>query len=97
MGKAAVAMCAQRRPIEAEAIWRATVEEQDKGWLGEFRTKSELDATLGKGQWRFVPRFILHQKAKDRVIDDARRGGQNAAAKFTETIFTASVDFLGDR
>ena len=33
---------------------------------------------------------------KDRLIDDAKRGGQNARAIFKETIYTASVDFVGE-
>ena len=46
--------------------------------------------------FRFVPRFVLHQKSKDRMIDDTKRGGQNEQANFVETIFTASVDFIGE-
>ena len=69
---------------------------QQKGWLSETFSKEELDARFGPGGWRFIPRFVLHQKLKDRLVDDAKRGGQNEMAIFKETIFTANVDFVGE-
>ena len=36
------------------------------------------------------------QRLRERLIDDARRGGQNAQARFAETIYTTNVDFLGE-
>ena len=56
-----------------------TVEQQKKGLLGPFRTAKQLDGEYGVGNWRFVPRFLFHQAEKDRLIDDAKRGGQNEA------------------
>ena len=83
-------------PKAHEDILAATLEEQKKGWLSPFLTKEELDTQLGIGGWRFIPRFIIHQKLRDRVIDNAKKGRQNSAASFKETIFTASVDFFGE-
>ena len=83
-------------PKEAERIWQATEEEQAKGWLGPFLSEQELDEIHGIGAWGFMPRFLLQQLLKDRLIDDAARGGQNEAAIHTETIFTVSVDWVAE-
>ena len=55
-----------------------------------------MDGIYGQGKWRFVPRFVLHQSERDRLIDDAKRGGQNAATSEDETIFTETHDWLGE-
>ena len=94
--KAISQLMASGPPKAHEAILAATMEEQEKGWLSSFLSKSELDAKFGIGGWRFIPRFIIHQKLRDRVIDNAKKGKQNSAASFKETIFTASVDFFGE-
>ena len=83
-------------PKESQLIFEETVKEQSRGWLSRTFSAAELDERYGKGEWRFIPRFILHQKLKDRLIDDAKRGGQNARAIFRETIFTANIDFVGE-
>ena len=89
-------LMASRPPKEAQLIFDETEKEQVRGWLSKTFTRVELDKLFGRGQWRFIPRFVLHQKLKDRLIDDAKRGGQNARAIFTETIYTANIDFVGE-
>jgi len=85
-----------RPPKEAERIFEETEQEKGKGWLGPYMDAKELDKKYGPGRWRFVPRFLLKQKDRDRIIDDALRGGQNVHTRPEETIFTLSVDWLGE-
>ena len=59
-------------------------------------TKDELDKKFGNGGWRFIPRFILHQRLKDRLSGDTKRGGHNDMAISKEAFFTANVDFAGE-
>ena len=62
-----------RPPKDAAEILEATIEEQRRGWLSDFLTLDELNKLFGKGSWRFVPRFMLTQKMRKRIIDDANR------------------------
>ena len=59
-------------------------------------TKSEMDEQFGRGSWRFVPRFLIMQSMRSRLIDDAKRGAQNFATIMGDTIFTISLDFLAE-
>ena len=43
------------------------------------------------GQWRPIYRFLLHQGDKARLIDDGKRGGDNAWSSMAETIFTIGL------
>ena len=46
-----------------------------------------MDKRYGRGQWRPIHRFVVHQAdGKVRMIDDGRHGGQNEASKMVETI-----------
>ena len=49
---------------------------------------------LGAGRWRPIYRFVVHQGDRDRVIDDGRRGVQNAASAEAETIYTIGADLV---
>ena len=53
-----------------------TIKQQGDKRLGPFVSVPYLDEKYGEGQWRFVPRFVVHQAEKDRLIDDARRGAR---------------------
>ena len=59
-------------PFKAGQILKETMEEQAKGWLKEFMTLSEMDKMFGRGCWRFVPRFLIVQSMRSRLIDDAK-------------------------
>ena len=89
-------LLASRPPGQAEEIFRATTAEQEKGWLGPFLEAQDLNRRYGPGKWRFIPRFLLKQRLRERVIDDAKRGGQNQCTRNAETIYTISVDWLGE-
>ena len=45
--------------------------------------------------WRFIPRFLLQQRLRDRLIDNAMKGKQNRFTQCPETIFTITLDWLG--
>ena len=45
--------------------------------------------------WRFIPRFLLQQRLRDRLIDNAKTGKQNRFTQCPETIFTITLDWLG--
>jgi len=83
-------------PKDHAEILEATTKEQQKQWLGPSLSAGGMNAKFGKGRWRFIPRFLLWQRLKARLIDDAKRGGQNELSKGEETIFTISVDWLGE-
>ena len=83
-------------PFKAEKILHETKEEQKKGWLKDFLSKQEMDRIFGRGGWRFVPRFLISQSLRDRLIDDAKRGKQNYATIMGDTIFTISLDFMAE-
>ena len=83
-------------PAAAQSIFKATTEEQERKWLGPFMDARDLDNRYGPGGWRFIPRFLLKQRMRDRVIDDGKRGGQNQCTRGAETIYAISVDWLGE-
>ena len=45
--------------------------------------------------WRFVPRFPLQQRLRDRLIENAHTGKQSRFTQCPETIFTITLDWLG--
>ena len=64
-------------PQHHQKILDATTIEQQRGWLGPFRTANDLNKEFGAGMWRFIPRFLLQQRLRDRLIDIAKTGKQN--------------------
>ena len=81
-------------PKNADEIYRQTLEEIDKGFTEPLCSAEEVDRRFGKGEWRPIYRFLLHQGDKDRLIDDGRRGGQNDWSAMQETIFTIGLDLV---
>ena len=84
-----------RTPQHHQKILEATTIEQQRGWLGPFRTTNDLNREFGAGMWRFIPRFLLQQRLRDRLIDKAKRGTQNRFTQCPQTIFTITLDWLG--
>ena len=84
-----------RPPLHHQKILEVTIVEQQRGWLGPFRTANDLNREFGAGMWRFIPRFLLQQRLRDRLIDDAKRGKQNRFTQCPETMFTITLDWLG--
>ena len=44
--------------------------------------------------WRFIPRFLLQQRLRDRLIDNAKTGKQNHFTQCPETIFPSPLTGL---
>ena len=78
-----------------QKILEATIVEQQRGWLGPFRTANDINKEFGAGMWRFIPRFLLQQRLRDRLIDNAKTGKQNHFTQCPETIFSITLDWLG--
>ena len=84
-----------RAPRFAEEILEATLEEQQKGFCGPFRSKEFMDRKYGPGQWRPLQRFLHVQPCgKHRVIDNAKKTLHNFNTSMMETITTVNVDFI---
>jgi hypothetical protein len=56
-------------------------------------TAGQLNSKLGKGKWRPMLRFLVHQERKDRVIDDARQSRTNESARLVETVTLPSFEW----
>ena len=84
-----------RPPQHHEKILEATIVEQQRGWLGPLQTANDLNREFGAGMWRFIPRFLLQQRLRDRLIDNAKTGKQNRFTQCPETIFSITLDWLG--
>ena len=80
-------------PQHHQRILEATIIEQQRGWLGPFRTANDLNKEFGAGMWRFIPR--LQQRLRDRLIDNVNTGKQYRFTQCPETIYTITLDWLG--
>ena len=60
-----------------EEVWKATVEEKERGWLIGPLSRQELDEKLGL--WIGARRFGVRQGPSVRPIDDYTEFEQNAA------------------
>ena len=85
-----------RRPsCDADAIWHCVQDTIGKGSASAPQTRAHFDSEFGAGQWRPMPTFLVTQSCgKQRVINDAKAGAQNAWSEMLETIFAISVDFI---
>ena len=82
------------KPPQHQKILEATIIEQQRGWLGPFRKANDLKE-FGASMWRFIPRFLLQQRLRDRLIDNTKKGKQNRFTQCPETIFTITLDWRG--
>jgi hypothetical protein len=76
-----------------EACWTRTKEEIREGLIFGPFTRSQLDTTFGRGEWRCMGRSAIWQKGKWRCIDDGRRNKANAATSMHERITCGRADF----
>ena len=84
-----------RPPPFARDILDVTEAEMAKGFCGPLRSKCDLDQEFGKGNRRFLERFLVVQPdGKKRVIDNGRKSGHNVHTQMHETISTVTVDFI---
>ena len=77
-----------------ELVWKQTLEERDLGWLRGPFDESEIDALVGSSQWLATRRFLLEQKDKTRLIDDALASGLNSAYGTSNKLVLFDVDTL---
>ena len=59
--------CECRPPQHHQKILEATITEQQHGWLGPLRTANDVNKEFGAGTLRFIPRFLLQQRLRDRL------------------------------
>ena len=77
-------------PQHHQKILEATNIEQQRGWLGPFRMANDLK-DFGAGMWRFIPRFLLQQRLRDRLIDNAGSCVRRAMPRMQCTSFPRVV------
>jgi hypothetical protein len=78
----------------ANEILECTLAEQQLCLCSAFLSRAQCDAMFGPGQWRPLPRHVVHQNGKFRPIDDGKRGGHNGSATMSESIVCSSADFV---
>ena len=79
--------------VHAAEILDATQKEIDLGLARPLETKAEVDRIFGIGQWRPLPRHVVHQNGKFRPIDDARASSHNAYTECAESIVCSSAEW----
>ena len=81
-------------PKDADLIYSETMEEVGKGFCDPPVSERTVHRMFGRGNWRVIHRFMVHQHDRCRMIDDGRRGGQNTATRLVETIRCIGLDFV---
>ena len=71
---------------EADLIVTETAKEEELGLVGPEMSLRDCNVEWGVGGWRPVPRHLIHQAGKPRLIDDAKHSGHNAHSLLSETI-----------
>ena len=77
----------------AEDILELTNKEIELGLARPLETRSQIDEIFGPGEWRPLPRHVIHQHGKPRPIDDAKASSHNANTKCSETIVCTSAEW----
>ena len=77
----------------ADDILEATAKEIDLGLARRFETRDEVDAIFGVGQWRPLPRHVVHQHGKFRPIDNAKASAHNMHTECSEAIVCSSAEW----
>ena len=76
------------RGDQAAIVFDLSTKEQEAGLLSEWRSEEYLDLKYGKGEWRALPRYVIKQGSKWRLIDNGRAGEHNSTYDASETIHT---------
>ena len=74
-------------------ILEATTVQQQRSWLGPQTTSKENLVQVCCASFRVF--FLLQQRLRDRLIDNAKTGKQNHFTQCPETIFSITLDWLG--
>eukprot|EP00965_Chrysotila_dentata_P038280 1272226-Pleurochrysis_carterae.AAC.1 len=75
-------------------LWDKTQSEVKKGLAFPNGSASDMDARFGKGKWRAMRRFGLHQNGKIRPCDNAKASLHNALTSMHERLSSKTADFL---
>eukprot|EP00965_Chrysotila_dentata_P036582 1217668-Pleurochrysis_carterae.AAC.2 len=87
---------AKRADKEADllGLWDKTQLEVEKGLAFPIGSASDMDAGFGKGKWRAMRRFGVHQKGKIRPCDNfAKASLHNASTSTHERLSSGTADF----
>ena len=71
-------------------IFKLSEDEIKAGILQGWFSEEQMDGKYGKGKWRALPRHVIQQGSKWRLIDDGRAGEHNLTYGSDETIHTTS-------
>ena len=74
-------------------IWDLTQAEIDDGIADPGRTRDEMDALHGCGNWRPLVRHVIWQSDKWRPIDDGKRSRTNTLSSALETVVCIPPEF----
>ena len=80
------------RSVQRKLTKHRITEADWKLWEATKKDLKQLSTASTAGSWRPLPRFVLHQGAKWRAIDDGRASRANSGAGFTAQVHTATVD-----
>ena len=83
----------ERKRAEAAAVRTKTLEEVEAGLMRGPFTRGQIDAAYGRGRWRPMHRFGVHQGGKIRPCDNARSSLHNECTTTFETILLDRPDF----
>ena len=76
------------RGDQAAIIFDLSTKEQEAGLLSPWVSKEYLDSKYGSGKWRALPRYVIKQGEKYRLIDNGKAGEHNLTYGADETIHT---------
>ena len=82
---------ASKDPAVAEAVWKESLQQVEKGWLAGPFTWEQIDERFG-GTWIASKRFGVSQGDKVRAVDDLSQFQINASVTETEKIQLEGLD-----
>ena len=82
---------ASRDPAVAEAVWKESLQQVEKGWLAGPFTWEQMDEKFS-GTWIASKRFGVSQGDKVRAVDDLSQFQINASVTETEKIQLEGLD-----
>eukprot|EP00965_Chrysotila_dentata_P116115 3838485-Pleurochrysis_carterae.AAC.1 len=74
-------------------LWAKTKSEVEEGLAFPIGSASDMDARFGKGKWRAIRRFGVHQNGKIRPCDNAKASLHNASTSMHERLSSETADF----
>ena len=78
---------------ELRVVAKKTADEVERALMRGPFTRAEMDAAYGRGRWRAMRRFGVHQKGKVRPCDNAKTSLHNACTSRHEKLVCETADF----